>query len=482
MKKEIVRFENVTRQEEGATYLDNFSFYICEGEILGLVSVNDRGKSELLKLLARNLPIDFGRIYFEGQLVNSYLNSDYSDNKVYTIDQKSSLIQDLSIADNIFVMRPGFRKYVINEAVLMEQALRVFKELSFDINLNQRVSRLSTMERIIVEAAKAYLMGCRLLILLSPEKIISQADYEKFHQFLLKLKKLNVASLYICYHHWIMFEVCDRIALFSSGRIKRIFEKQDFNQDSFAPYVLSFEGYKAYRCQVAGEPVFQLDSLSCTAIRHLNLSAGPGECITLLDSDNQVTDELLHILTGVETDYEGRIFCQRRDIRKQKGDCLDRGMIILDDNPTETFLFQEMSYLENLSFLLDRKLKRSVLKSAFIHSVRNEYYQEAGDLVDERHIGGMTLREKYGLVYNKISLFHPKILIIKKPFAYGDMRCRNYILERLKALKESGISILLLTNYITDCLYLSDRIEVIKNGQNIVSLHPEEYGIISRIF
>ena len=55
MKKEIVRFENVTRQEEGATYLDNFSFYICEGEILGLVSVNDRGKSELLKLLARNV-------------------------------------------------------------------------------------------------------------------------------------------------------------------------------------------------------------------------------------------------------------------------------------------------------------------------------------------------------------------------------------------------------------------------------------------
>lgn len=482
MKKEIVRFENVTRQEDGATYLDNFSFYICEGEILGLVSVNDRGKSELLKLLARNLPIDFGRIYFEGRLVNSYLNSDYAVNKVYTIDEKSSLIQDLSIADNIFVMRPGFRKYVINETVLMEQALRVFQELSFDINLNQRVSRLSTMERIIVEAAKAYLMGCRLLIFLSPEKIISQADYEKFHQFLLKLKKLNVASLYICYHHWIMFEICDRIALFSSGRIKRIFEKKDFHQTAFAPYVLSFEGYKAYRCQAAGDPIIQLDNLSSIAIQHLNLSAGPGECITLLDSDNQVTDELLDILTGLETDYEGSILCQGRDIRKQKGDCLDRSMIILDDNPTETFLFQEMSYLENLSFLLDRKLRKSILKPAFLHSVRNEYYREAGELVDERHIGGLTLREKYGLIYNKISLFHPKILIIKKPFAYGDMRCRNYILERLKALKESGISILLLTNYITDCLYLSDRIEVIKNGQNIVSLHPEEYGIISRIF
>ena len=35
MKQEILRFENVTRQVDGAVYLDNFNFYMTKGEIVG---------------------------------------------------------------------------------------------------------------------------------------------------------------------------------------------------------------------------------------------------------------------------------------------------------------------------------------------------------------------------------------------------------------------------------------------------------------
>ena len=41
MKQEILRFENVTCKKDGAVYLDNFSFYMTAGEIVGLLSVND---------------------------------------------------------------------------------------------------------------------------------------------------------------------------------------------------------------------------------------------------------------------------------------------------------------------------------------------------------------------------------------------------------------------------------------------------------
>lgn len=105
-----------------------------------------------------------------GKLVNSYLNQEETSNRIYQIDQKSSLINDLSITDNLFVMRPGFKKQVINEWVLREQADRVLKQLSMDLDLNKRVERLTTMERIMVEIAKAYLMGSKLLVVLYPGK------------------------------------------------------------------------------------------------------------------------------------------------------------------------------------------------------------------------------------------------------------------------------------------------------------------------
>lgn len=169
MKQEILRFENVTCKKDGAVYLDNFSFYMTAGEIVGLLSVNDRGIKELIELMAKNHPIDAGRVYMGGKLVNSYLNQEETSNRIYQIDQKSSLINDLSITDNLFVMRPGFKKQVINEWVLREQADRVLKQLSMDLDLNKRVERLTTMERIMVEIAKAYLMGSKLLVVLYPE-------------------------------------------------------------------------------------------------------------------------------------------------------------------------------------------------------------------------------------------------------------------------------------------------------------------------
>lgn len=217
-------------------------------------------------------------------------------------------------------------------------------------------------------------------------------------------------------------------------------------------------------------------------IHNLSLGIKPGECITLLDSDDQIMDRLTGILAGEYVDYEGDIFCSHKKMEKKVKSSLDRGMIVLDDNPAQSFLFSEMSYLENLTFLLDRKLKKSILKQSYINSVRSEYYGEAGDVIDTKYIASLSLKEKYGLIYNKISLFHPKILVVKKPFAYGDMHCRTYILKRMQELKAAGVSILLLTGYLTDCVYISDHIGIVKDGSFSVLLEPQEYGITSRLF
>lgn len=482
MKQEILRFENVTRKEDGAIYLDNFNFYMTKGEIVGMLSVNDRGKKELLKLLSQNPPIESGHIYFDGILVNSWMNRDLSNNTVYVIDEQSSLIENLSIADNMFVMRPGFKKYVIKERILQVQAQRVMKTLSMDIDLNQRVARLTALERIMVEIAKAYLMGCGLLIVLYPEQIIGQAEFEQFHRLLRNMKEIGISTLYFGYHHKVMFQICDRIALFSRGRIKKLFEARDFNEEAIAPYIYYFKEDRKARPEGTFAYGFELREIKGKNIGRLNLGIVPGECITLLDSEGKMGDELLAILTNQETEYTGRVLCDNRDIKEAGKSCLDSKMIVLDDNPTCTFLFQEMSYLENLCFLLDRKLGKSVIKSSYIASVRNEYYKEAGEAIDVSDIRFLPLKEKYGLIYNKICLFHPKVLIIRRPFAYGDMNCRNYILKRIRQLKDAGVCILLITNYITDCLYITDQICILKSGTNIVSLQPEEYNVISRIF
>lgn len=482
MKHEIVRVDNVTRTVEGVVLLDNISFYIREEEIVGLLPINDRGEGELVRVLTRNLPIESGRVFFGGKLVNSYLNSDYSENKVCVIGQHSSLIEGLSICDNLFVMRAGFKKYMIKETVLKDQAQRLFRDFSMEVDLNKRVDRLTTLERILVETAKACLMGCRLLVYLYPDKMISQVEYEPFHRLLLKMKSFGLSALYVCYHHKTLFPICDRVALFSNNRIVKKLDSEQFGEKALRPYIQTFEGYQSTVRIEEEKPVFELKNIKNDAIECLNLTARQGECVTLFDSDKQITDALMDVLTGKDGDFDGLVSLSGQEINLRLGKSLDDGMIVLDDNHTDTFLFPEMTYLENVYFLLDRKLKKSRLKRSYRNSIRNEFYREAGEAIDETNIALLPLKERYGIVYNKISLFHPKVLFIKKPFAHGDMACRKYILERIQELKEAGVSIILITNYITDCCYISDRIVVCRDGKNVVSLDSHEYHMISGMF
>ena len=59
---------------------------------------------------------------------------------------------------------------------------------------------------------------------------------------------------------------------------------------------------------------------------------------------------LTGILAGEYVDYEGDIFCSHKKMEKKVKSSLDRGMIVLDDNPAQSFLFSEMSYLKTFTF------------------------------------------------------------------------------------------------------------------------------------
>lgn len=129
MKQEILRLERVTRITDGVTQLDNMNLHIFQGEIMGLVCINSHGKEALVRLICQNLPIHYGYVYFQEQLVNNYEHSSMGMNRVSVIEQRSRLVEDLTVADNIFVLRRGFKKYLIEPRVLERQLPPVHRRL-----------------------------------------------------------------------------------------------------------------------------------------------------------------------------------------------------------------------------------------------------------------------------------------------------------------------------------------------------------------
>lgn len=102
--------ERVTYKEQGQICLDNFNITVHRGEILCLVPVNYYGMDALLKLLVHNLPLHYGYVYYQEHLVNQWQRPKDTSNKISIIQNKSSLANDLTVTDNVFVLRKGFQK------------------------------------------------------------------------------------------------------------------------------------------------------------------------------------------------------------------------------------------------------------------------------------------------------------------------------------------------------------------------------------
>lgn len=476
MKRELLCMDHVSLIKNGETWLDNLDFQMFAGEIMGLISRSNKGHDQLIDLICYNHPISFGSVWYHGQTVNRYSFSDGSRNKVAVIEQRSQLVKDLSIVDNLFVLRVGFKKYFIRERVLREQAERFFAENGIAVDLCKRVSDLSALERCLVELGKALLLGCRLVIVDNPGNFLSQTELGEFQQMLRKVQKSGISILYIGNHHQEVFRIADRTSLFSDGRIVKVFERDEMTDAKIAPYITEWFVPKAKNEQEAAEGALHFHHVCAGCLDHLRFVLHRGECLTLLDMDNQIAGDILALLTGTLTCESGWITLEHLLYKpKTAADYLDAGIAIIPKDPVNALIFPHRSYMENLTFFLDRKLKKSIIPEKIYHSIRKEYAPLIGPVLEENTVGNLPLGEQLALIYYRIQLVKPRVLICVQPLARGDMFVRMKILTLLREILKMGTAVLIITANISDTLEISDRLMVIEHGRCAASYEKSEF-------
>lgn len=162
MIREVLRMEKVTYKEQGRILLDNFNITVRKGEVFGLIPVNRYGMDAFLKLLQQNMPLHYGYVYYREQLVNQWQRSHNRTNRISIIRNKSSLAEDLTVVDNIFVLRRGFHKYLIHPGML-ERLLQPFlDEIGINIPAGAYVSELTIFQKFVTEVLKAVVAGSQI--------------------------------------------------------------------------------------------------------------------------------------------------------------------------------------------------------------------------------------------------------------------------------------------------------------------------------
>jgi len=470
MREEVLRVENLTHRVNGVEVLSHFNLNIFSGEIMGLLPLDSHGKSELVRLICENIPVHYGRIYYGGRLVNNHGGRALTRNNVAVIDKERRLVDDLTAADNIFVLRNGYKKSVINRRTLCRQLEIYAREFSVDLDGEKTIRQMSEFERRATELIRAKVSVAKLLIAEDIGNIISAGDLPRFQDMLRRYTSDGSSVLYICSHHEEILRICDRVTLMEGGRVICVMDRDSFNEDIIWRRSLDFTRFNFIPASAgAAGSALIFDGVTAGKLKDLSFSVGEGECLALLDLNDSVIDDIMGLISGEKAPEAGGVFLDGMRPETLAG---KPGVVeFIPDEPLKKTLFPEFSYLENLCYPLGQRKSFIWRGKRFRKSICADYERFVGRDIYETDISRLSVESLYKLVYYRIHLANPRLAVCLQPFFGSDMYLRHTIIEMIKRLLERGITVLIMLTNISDSLLVADRMLVLRDGRLL-----REYG------
>ena len=466
MKEEVLRFDRVTYREQGVTELSHFCLDIGAGEIVGLIPVNDTGLQSLLRLMTQNLPLHYGYIYYRGKLVNDWKRGGSGFNRISVIANRSGLADDLTVAENVFVLRHGFRKRIVHRRLLSRQLEPFLRDIGVSLSADAYPRELTTFHRFAAELVKAVVAGCRLIVLVEPGTVVSDARIGRLNEILRHYAGQGISFLYVSLHYEEVLQACDRAALMLDGQIAKVLPTmgtspqlvQNFGAQEYTELVRGQERRRS--ADAGGPPALELRKLCYGRMQELSLTLRAGECVVVQDLNNHIFGDLISLLGGERAPQSGAVLVDGKPFKRRR----QRDVAVIQSLPAETMVFPGMSYLDNLCFTMDERMPEIWRRSRLRQSVRQEYEPLLGAEVFDTPVEVLSTRQKYDLVYTRVLLQRPRVAVCVQPFMQADVEHRMHIWTLLNRLLEKGIAVMMLAVNLADSLSLADRLIRVKDG------------------
>lgn len=478
MKNEIFRMERVTYIDSGNVQLEDFNLQIYEGEIVGMNPINGHGLQEFLQLLQTNRPLYDGYIYYCNEKVNSWKVAKKAPNRIGIIGTKSSLVERMTVLDNIFVLRQGFHQEILQNKLLKQQLQPFLEDIDMDISSDIYVEKLSAFERIVVELLRFVLRGYRLIVLNEIYTLINGEELNKLHKIITHYARKGFSFLYISLHLEELEQISDRVVLFSNGRIQKIVQKPEIEEGVLERYIREFDRMIGYHKQKKAfsysreRIIMEICEVTGQTFKQMNFSVYNGECLVVQSLDAAVFWELTQILSGHKNVDNGYCCVEGKKVKFSR--CRDIAVVAAE--PTKNMIFQELSYMDNLCMGLSNRVSNIWMGSRIRKSIKKEYGKILGDNVFLKNMDELTEKEKCQLVYHRIVLQKPKIVFCIQPFKGADFPHRVFVGEMLEMLLEKGMTVIILTMNLADSMSLADRFIRITSDGIMEEIRKDDFG------
>lgn len=247
----MIKVENLTKKFGGLTAVNDVSFKLEKGEILGLIGPNGSGKTTLFNLITGFLKPTNGEVTLKGEIISNLSPHEVSNKGISRTFQITSVLMDLSIEENIKAglfktIKTSFLDNLFHNKNYKEQEKQANKRVDEVLKLIGLLDKKDELARNIPPVDQRKLMiGIALsrepeiLMLDEPAAGTSREEQQELIEIIRKINNLGITVLVIEHHMHVIMNVCNRIIALNFGRkiAEGIPEEIQNNKDVIEAYL-----------------------------------------------------------------------------------------------------------------------------------------------------------------------------------------------------------------------------------------------------
>lgn len=486
MSDYLLEMQGIVKDFGGVRALDGIHIKIKAGECLGLCGENGAGKSTLMKVLSGVYPRGSwqGEILWQGQPLQSQSMRDTEAAGIIIIHQELMLVQELSVAENIFmgheITLPGGR---MNYPAMYKRAGELMRELNMpDINVALPVMQYGGGHQQLVEIAKALNKQAKLLILDEPSSSLTASEIAVLLDIIRDLKAKGVACVYISHKLDEVAAVCDTVAVIRDGKHIATTPMHEMDVDRIITQMVGREITTMYPDQEhdIGEVMFEARNITCydaenprrKRVDDVSFSLRRGEILGVAGLVGAGRTELVSALFGAYPGRsEGELWLEGVKVRVESGTPLKSirmGLCMLPEDRKQHGIVPDLNVGQNitLTILQDFSRHSRIDAEAELKTVQGEIarlqLKTASPFLPITSLSGGNQQKA---VLAKMLLARPKVLILDEPTRGVDVGAKAEIYRLMAELARQGVAIIMVSSELAEVLGVSDRVLVIGEGK-----------------
>jgi ribose transport system ATP-binding protein len=476
----FLEVRDISKTFPGVRALNRVTLAVARGEVLALAGENGAGKSTLMKILTGVLEHDAGgEIRIEGEAVTLRDGNHARALGIGIIYQELSVVENLSVAENIFLAREPLNRFGLIDRARMNDAARALLEtIGMRIDPREQVSRLSVGQKQMVEIAKAISCDSKIIIMDEPTASLSHHETRILLDLIKRLRTQNVGIVYISHRLEELFELADRVTVLRDGTTVGTAPIAEVTREWLVRKMVDRdlnELYAVSASHATREVVLEVRDLALRTrdsapakIRDISFAVHRGEILGIAGLVGSGRTEIMEMIFGMRPCSGDVLIEGKRVSISNPHDAIAHGIGFVTEDRKGQGLVAGMSVRENFSLThLETYSPFQFVRRAAEDEHCREYVRTLGVKTPtiEQKVINLSGGNQQKVVLAKWVARNPRVLIVDEPTRGIDIGAKAEVHALLGRLAAQGIAIIAISSDLQEVLAISDRILVVREGR-----------------